>query len=184
MDNSNTTLFMPPAAFPDTPRRVDLSLIVLILALMAVIMLPTLIYAFFFAVKFPPWPNSDRNHQQSSDELSTDNSGGPGPGVGADRVPEPVPGVKYQRESHVKEIGSDCPVCLSIFADGEEVRQLTACKHAFHTTCIDSWLNNHSSCPICRASVTVKKPSGRTAAPRRRDYYSMRQGLPDAASLV
>ncbi|GLT92526.1 hypothetical protein SLE2022_103600 [Rubroshorea leprosula] len=180
----DTSFVMPPPAFPDDSRSVDLSPLEFILALMAVVTIPALIYAFFFAVKCPSW-TSRRGDQQSSDEFSTDNSGGGGAGTGADRVPEPVSGVKYQKESHLKEIGIECPVCLSVFVDGEEVRQLSACKHAFHATCINLWLSNHSNCPVCRATVAVRIPNDTPAAPqhRRRDE-DMRQGLPDAANLV
>lgn len=90
-------------------------------------------------------------------------------------------GVKYQKESHVKDIGSECPVCLSVFADGEEVKQLSACKHSFHAPCIDMWLKSHSNCPVCRASVPVKRPNIATARPRDDDLH---QGLPDSSSLV
>lgn len=49
---------------------------------------------------------------------------------------------------------SECPVCLSGFVKGEEVRQLSLCKHMFHGGCIQKWLCNHSSCPVCRAFVS------------------------------
>ncbi|GKV05806.1 hypothetical protein SLEP1_g17772 [Rubroshorea leprosula] len=180
----DTSFLMPPPAFPDDSRSVDLSPLEFILALMAVVTIPALIYAFFFAVKCPSW-TSRRADQQSSDEFSTDNSGGGGAGAGADRVPEPVSGVKYQKESHLKEIGIECPVCLSVFVDGEEVRQLSACKHAFHATCINLWLSNHPNCPVCRATVAVTKPNDTPAAPQhRRRNEDMQQGLPDAANLV
>ncbi|OIV98640.1 hypothetical protein TanjilG_12763 [Lupinus angustifolius] len=81
-----------------------------------------------------------------------------------------VTDVKYQKEAHVKEIGGECPVCLSVFADGEEIRQLSVCKHSFHASCIDMWLSNHSNCPICRANIAaVTKLSGSnsSAAPTR-----------------
>ncbi|GMI94914.1 hypothetical protein HRI_003160700 [Hibiscus trionum] len=47
----------------------------------------------------------------------------------------------------------ECAVCLSVFEDGDEVRQLPRCKHSFHASCIDMWLYSHSDCPLCRASV-------------------------------
>ncbi|XWS70072.1 hypothetical protein CRYUN_Cryun03dG0017600 [Craigia yunnanensis] len=47
----------------------------------------------------------------------------------------------------------ECAVCLSVFEDGEEVRQLPRCKHSFHAPCIDMWLYSHFDCPLCRASV-------------------------------
>lgn len=122
-------------------------------------------------------------------ELSGGAVAGSGTSGGDRGGAEQFSGVKYQKESHVKEIGSECPVCLSVFADGEEVRQLSACKHAFHATCIDLWLSNHSNCPICRAVVAVKKPNETAAVaaappPRRRDRDDFHQGLPDAANLV
>lgn len=91
-----------------------------------------------------------------------------------------VSDLKYQKDAHVKEIGSECPVCLSVFGDGEEVRQLSVCKHSFHAACIDMWLSNHSNCPICRATIAVKRPN--TAAPARDS--DLQQGLPDASALV
>lgn len=48
---------------------------------------------------------------------------------------------------------SECAVCLSVFEEGEEVRQLPICKHSFHAPCIDMWLYSHMNCPICRCPV-------------------------------
>ncbi|KHN17708.1 RING-H2 finger protein ATL54 [Glycine soja] len=62
---------------------------------------------------------------------------------------------KYKKEG----IGNDgdydyeCPVCLSGFEEGEEVRKLPRCKHWFHAPCIDMWLYSHLDCPICRTPV-------------------------------
>ena len=171
----------PPPPFPDSPRSVDLSPLEFILALMAVITIPALIFAFFFAVKCPPWTSRER--QDSHRELPRDSHGSTVEVI--ERRREPVSGVKYQKETHSKDIGSECPVCLSVFADGEEVRQLSRCKHSFHATCIDLWLNNHNNCPICRASVTVKRPNNNGTAPSGSARDSdLHQGLPDAASLV
>ncbi|KAL1540796.1 RING-type E3 ubiquitin transferase [Salvia divinorum] len=49
--------------------------------------------------------------------------------------------------------GNDCAVCLNDFRDGEAVRLLPKCSHAFHVGCIDTWLRSHKSCPVCRAPV-------------------------------
>lgn len=46
--------------------------------------------------------------------------------------------------------GLECAVCLSTFEESEILRLLPKCKHAFHKNCIDQWLQNHSSCPLCR----------------------------------
>ncbi|XVF35102.1 hypothetical protein REPUB_Repub18cG0115600 [Reevesia pubescens] len=65
---------------------------------------------------------------------------------------------KYKKE--ISNMGSqdpggeyECAVCLSVFEDGEEVRQLPRCKHSFHAPCIDMWLYSHFDCPLCRACV-------------------------------
>ncbi|WJX40710.1 RING-type E3 ubiquitin transferase [Trifolium repens] len=50
-------------------------------------------------------------------------------------------------------IGTDCPICLGEFIDGEKVRVLPKCNHGFHVECIDKWLLSHSSCPTCRQSL-------------------------------
>lgn len=51
--------------------------------------------------------------------------------------------------------GSDCTVCLSEFSDGEALRILPKCGHAFHVPCIDAWLRSHTNCPLCRAAIVV-----------------------------
>ncbi|GJN27440.1 hypothetical protein PR202_gb15467 [Eleusine coracana subsp. coracana] len=48
---------------------------------------------------------------------------------------------------------ADCTVCLGEFQDGELVRLLPKCGHAFHVPCIDTWLRAHVNCPLCRSDV-------------------------------
>ncbi|KAK1354792.1 E3 ubiquitin-protein ligase ATL42 [Heracleum sosnowskyi] len=50
--------------------------------------------------------------------------------------------------------GLECAVCLSKFQDIEILRLLPKCKHAFHISCVDQWLERHSSCPLCRHKVS------------------------------
>ncbi|XP_050228382.1 RING-H2 finger protein ATL80-like [Mercurialis annua] len=52
---------------------------------------------------------------------------------------------------------SDCAICLSEFAAGDEIRVLPQCGHGFHVTCIDTWLGSHSSCPSCRQILVVAR---------------------------
>ncbi|KAM0929181.1 hypothetical protein ACQ4PT_001802 [Festuca glaucescens] len=61
-------------------------------------------------------------------------------------------------------LGADggCAVCLAEFRDGETLRLLPRCAHAFHRACIDTWLRAHVNCPLCRAPVKVA--SGNAAA--------------------
>eukprot|EP00850_Spirogloea_muscicola_P009874 SM000056S17992 [mRNA] locus=s56:494288:495923:- [translate_table: standard] len=48
-----------------------------------------------------------------------------------------------------------CPVCLAELRPAEELTQLPVCAHAFHSTCIDSWLDREATCPLCRASLAA-----------------------------
>ncbi|GJN20043.1 hypothetical protein PR202_gb07366 [Eleusine coracana subsp. coracana] len=50
-------------------------------------------------------------------------------------------------------LSEDCPVCLEPFADDDGVRVVPACGHLYHTPCIDRWLDEHNSCPVCRCAV-------------------------------
>ncbi|KAL3622878.1 hypothetical protein CASFOL_033267 [Castilleja foliolosa] len=59
---------------------------------------------------------------------------------------------KYKRDEVVGD-ESECAVCLSVFEEGEELRQLPKCKHSFHAPCIDMWLYSHINCPLCRCEV-------------------------------
>ncbi|KAG8090151.1 hypothetical protein GUJ93_ZPchr0011g28726 [Zizania palustris] len=51
--------------------------------------------------------------------------------------------------------GGSCAVCLAEFIDGDTLRLLPRCHHAFHRGCIDTWLRAHVNCPLCRAPVQV-----------------------------
>ncbi|KAJ3692795.1 hypothetical protein LUZ60_011890 [Juncus effusus] len=51
--------------------------------------------------------------------------------------------------------GLECAVCLSPYIDTELLRLLPTCKHAFHLSCVDQWLEQNSSCPLCRTEVSA-----------------------------
>ncbi|XP_058100045.1 RING-H2 finger protein ATL80-like [Magnolia sinica] len=52
---------------------------------------------------------------------------------------------------------ADCAICLTEFADGDEIRVLPQCGHGFHVGCVDMWLGSHSSCPSCRQILVVAR---------------------------
>uniref|UniRef100_A0ACD5Y7Q0 Uncharacterized protein n=1 Tax=Avena sativa TaxID=4498 RepID=A0ACD5Y7Q0_AVESA len=52
------------------------------------------------------------------------------------------------------QVASECAVCLSEFQEGERLRRLPTCLHAFHIDCIDAWLQATANCPLCRAAVS------------------------------
>lgn len=51
------------------------------------------------------------------------------------------------------ELEEDCPICLHPVQAGEQVRELTACGHVFHRSCVDLWLLRSASCPLCKGTV-------------------------------
>ncbi|OCT76481.1 hypothetical protein XELAEV_18031683mg [Xenopus laevis] len=54
-----------------------------------------------------------------------------------------------------------CPVCLNRFND---VAYLDVCKHKFCFLCIETWIQENGSCPLCRQPVgriEVCEPDGR-----------------------
>ncbi|KAG8092604.1 hypothetical protein GUJ93_ZPchr0012g21210 [Zizania palustris] len=58
----------------------------------------------------------------------------------------------------VPKSSRDCAVCQSAFRDDDELRLLPACRHAFHSRCVDPWLRANPSCPLCRASIALPHP--------------------------
>jgi hypothetical protein len=45
-----------------------------------------------------------------------------------------------------------CSICLDNYGDGDVLRMLPECGHLFHKECVDPWLRNHPTCPVCRTS--------------------------------
>jgi len=53
----------------------------------------------------------------------------------------------------------DCGICLEEFKLGEYFKRLPCSNivnHLFHPNCIDKWLENNDTCPMCRACVKPK----------------------------
>ncbi|XP_057981360.1 RING-H2 finger protein ATL43 [Malania oleifera] len=74
---------------------------------------------------------------------------------GVDRsVIESLPVFQFNSLRGHKE-GLDCAVCLNRFepTPTELLKFLPKCKHAFHIECLDTWLDAHSTCPLCRSRV-------------------------------
>ncbi|XVF76623.1 hypothetical protein PTKIN_Ptkin13bG0281000 [Pterospermum kingtungense] len=86
---------------------------------------------------------TSQNVQQNHQERPSDNRSRNIP------TPRPIPIFRY-----TKDCNEDmCAVCLGDFKEGEQIRVLPDCLHFFHVPCIDTWLNLHSNCPLCRADT-------------------------------
>ncbi|XP_019192680.1 PREDICTED: RING-H2 finger protein ATL38-like [Ipomoea nil] len=70
------------------------------------------------------------------------------------------PTKKYSDVFFTSAEDTQCTVCLGDYQQEDSLRILPFCGHYFHATCIDVWLQQHSTCPVCRISlreVTEKK---------------------------
>ncbi|XP_004690157.1 PREDICTED: E3 ubiquitin-protein ligase RLIM-like [Condylura cristata] len=45
-----------------------------------------------------------------------------------------------------------CTICITEFTEGNRIRVLP-CHHEFHIHCVDRWLSENTTCPICRGEV-------------------------------
>ncbi|XP_077410330.1 E3 ubiquitin-protein ligase RNF6 [Vanacampus margaritifer] len=58
----------------------------------------------------------------------------------------------YGQASLEGEAGRACSVCINEYAQGNKLRRLP-CAHEFHIHCIDRWLSENNTCPICRQPI-------------------------------
>lgn len=56
---------------------------------------------------------------------------------------------ELSRSEHDQTI---CPICLESLQGAGRSTALD-CRHQFHRACIDPWVQQHGSCPLCRADV-------------------------------
>ncbi|XP_077251495.1 RING-H2 finger protein ATL52-like [Tasmannia lanceolata] len=73
---------------------------------------------------------------------------------------------KYKRGEGLVE-GTECSVCLNEFQEDENFKLLPKCSHAFHLPCIDTWLESHVNCPLCRANIVSNTASCSSTDPNR-----------------
>lgn len=87
------------------------------------------------------------------------------------------PTKKYSDEFFAAAKDTQCTVCLAEYHEEDTLRILPYCGHSFHVTCIDIWLQQHSTCPICRISLREFAERKRLMQPMfssaSRSHYSM-----------
>ncbi|KAK9126992.1 hypothetical protein Scep_015838 [Stephania cephalantha] len=61
---------------------------------------------------------------------------------------------KANGSSRAQEDEMTCTICLEQVKEGELIRSLP-CLHQFHATCIDPWLRQQGTCPVCKFRATT-----------------------------
>ncbi|KAK6912117.1 Zinc finger, RING-type [Dillenia turbinata] len=57
-----------------------------------------------------------------------------------------------EKERAVSGEDAVCCICLSDYADNDELRELP-CSHFFHVECVDKWLKINAQCPLCKYEI-------------------------------
>ncbi|WVZ88327.1 hypothetical protein U9M48_034861 [Paspalum notatum var. saurae] len=59
---------------------------------------------------------------------------------------------------------SQCVICLAEYEEEDMLRTLPHCGHNFHMACIDLWLEQNTTCPVCRISLLDNADSEHTSS--------------------
>lgn len=65
----------------------------------------------------------------------------------------PAPSVSSDHPREEGGSGRSCSICMEEYATGESVKTLP-CLHCFHAPCVDHWLREHNTCPVCKHSLS------------------------------
>ncbi|CAK9168915.1 unnamed protein product [Ilex paraguariensis] len=65
----------------------------------------------------------------------------------------PITQFKKKNAEELCQSNTDCAICLGEFDESEWIKHLPNCSHVFHVSCIDTWFQTHSSCPLCRSHI-------------------------------
>uniref|UniRef100_A0A914HK82 RING-type domain-containing protein n=1 Tax=Globodera rostochiensis TaxID=31243 RepID=A0A914HK82_GLORO len=70
---------------------------------------------------------------------------------------------------------AQCAICLGEIEPGTVIKRLPACKHTFHTECIQPWLKGYNNfCPMCRAKIFTEYKNGKVGPNTQPDQYAER----------
>ncbi|XP_031094132.1 probable E3 ubiquitin-protein ligase RHA4A [Ipomoea triloba] len=150
------TTASPPHLYPQTLQLKLYQAFIFSIPILFSIILFLLFYLFYLKRRIsnasspspPTLPTRSTNHPS----LHTPMSEGGLKGV-IQKVRLPV--IVFGEDPAMKESQCCCCICLGEFEEKEELQQLPACTHIFHTQCITHWLRSNSTCPMCRSPVVA-----------------------------
>lgn len=138
----NRRLLQKPLNDHSSNQAVDRILVTLIVAMAILSSIVYVLYKFCFL---------------RSDDSANENPTDPKPSIDVEL--EAIPVIVFGSESNLQssqpssELES-CAICLEEYVNGDRVRVLPRCKHMFHKSCIEKWLQVPSlQCPICRDRI-------------------------------
>lgn len=59
-----------------------------------------------------------------------------------------------------------CAICLEEFSEGQELRVIS-CLHEFHRACVDPWLQQNRTCPLCMFNIVEGDSFSQSLGPSR-----------------
>ncbi|XP_051151197.1 probable E3 ubiquitin-protein ligase RHC1A [Andrographis paniculata] len=99
------------------------------------------------------------------DHVTRDTQNGAPPGAASRSSIDALPVVKIGKK-HVRA-DTTCAVCKEKFELGSRVKKLP-CKHLYHSECIVPWLEQRSSCPVCRHELSSRRKNSGNSSDRNR----------------
>ncbi|KAD4584938.1 hypothetical protein R6Q59_036282 [Mikania micrantha] len=102
-----------------------------------------------------------------------------------------IPVTQFNRKSESDKgnegdkTSTECAICLGEYEDDEWVKTIPNCFHVFHVSCIDTWFESHSSCPLCRSDVLDLEVSVSTCdqSPVGNHIINIREGVVEETSV-
>jgi len=88
-------------------------------------------------------------------QLMEQHVSGTAPGPASAEAIHALPKLGVTRDMMGETGTAECSICMDNVAVSDQVTMLP-CKHWFHPPCIEAWLNEHDTCPVCRAGITPK----------------------------
>ena len=80
--------------------------------------------------------------------------------------------VSYSSISTTQTTNTECPISRDAFTPTSIVLRLKECGHCFVPFRIMTWLELHSTCPLCRSSVVAAPPTAPAPAPAPLNTFS------------
>jgi hypothetical protein len=47
----------------------------------------------------------------------------------------------------------NCSICTEEYENNDIQRKINQCNHKFHSRCLENWVTNHNTCPLCRVNI-------------------------------